>query len=60
MIVKFGEALNRALHFAMEKDPKVLRDYLMIHRQQILSDGFVGLVLAGRHLWGEDWSEIEK
>ena len=46
--------------FFLEKDPKVLRDYLMIHRQQILSDGFVGLVLAGRHLWGEDWSEIEK
>lgn len=41
--------------FFLDKERENLCAYLTENHRDILSDGFVGLVLAGRYLWGKDW-----
>lgn len=44
--------------FFLEKNAEDVRDHLKTNCQNILSDSFVGLVIAGRRWWGNDWSKI--
>ncbi len=46
--------------FFLECDPDVLHSYLQANYAKMLSTAFSGLVLAGRHMWGEEWSRITK
>lgn len=42
--------------FFIDQNPISLKEYLKKNHCLILSSGFSALVLAGRYLWGADWS----
>jgi len=45
--------------FFLDRNAHAVRRFLKERHGQILSDGFVGLTMAGRYLWGRNWSEIK-
>ncbi|MBI2625980.1 MAG: hypothetical protein HYW69_00090 [Candidatus Nealsonbacteria bacterium] len=44
--------------FFLNCSPKTLKKFIIENRQKVPSTHFAGLVLLGRHLWGQNWSKI--
>lgn len=45
--------------FFLKQDPREVKKWLMNKHEEITSSSLATFVLAGRHLWGEEWSKIE-